>query len=206
MVAGIRPSTAPELSQPRPKLSDMTDPDRRPMVPVPPPERPLRRRQAARIIVRAQGCVLLMADTDPGLPGSSWWVTPGGGVDGDETTRQAAARELVEETGLRVDADDFIGPIARREVWHGYSDQVLVQQEDFYLLDLPAPFVPDTSGFTPEEQITLSGHAWLTIDELAGQTVWPAELGSLMALDQDAGLIDWGSVEESTVPVELGHR
>ena len=180
--------------------------DRRPMVAVPPPQRPLRRRRAARVVVRAAGRVLLMADSDPGLPGSGWWVTPGGGLDIGETSRQAAARELAEETGLRVSAADLVGPIAYRVLRHGYSDQVLVQQEDFYALDLPAIFTPDSAGFTPEEQVTLSGFHWFTAEELGALLVWPAELARLVADATSSQPIDFGEVEESTVPVALGHR
>lgn len=184
----------------------MTEPDRRPMIAVPPPQRPLRTRRAVRIVVRAVGRVLLVGDTDPGLPGSGWWVTPGGGLDAGETARQAAVRELAEETGLRVGVDDLLGPVARRVVHHGYSDQVLVQVEDFFALDLPAIFEPDTAGFTSQEQVTLSGFGWFTVDELVDMTIWPAELARLMDADQDDLLVDWGVVEESTVPVGLGHR
>ena len=37
--------------------------------------------------------VLLFADTDPGVPGVSWWVTPGGGIDPGETPEAAGLRE-----------------------------------------------------------------------------------------------------------------
>ncbi len=176
------------------------------MISVPPPQRPLRKRRAARVVVRAQGRVLLMADSDPGLPGSGWWVTPGGGLDVGETSLAAAVRELAEETGLQAAAEDFIGPIARRVVRHGYTDQLLVQQEDFFAIDLPATFEPQTSGFTEQERVTLSGSGWFTAEELAGLVVWPAELGRLMQLTDPVGPIDLGEVEESTVPVALGHR
>lgn len=186
--------------------SMVNESDRRPMVAVPPPQRPLRQRRAARIVVRAAGRVLLMADSDPGLPGSGWWVTPGGGLDAGETSRQAAARELAEETGLRVYATDLVGPIAHRVVRHGYSDQVLVQQEDFFALDLPAVFTPDAAGFTPEEQVTLSGFGWFTAEELGVLVVWPAELALLLVGATNTQPIDFGEVEELTVPVALGHR
>ncbi len=185
----------------------MNEPDRRPMVAVPPHERRVRRRQAARVVVRAEGYVLLGSDTDPGIPGTQWWVTPGGGLDTGESFVQAAARELAEETGLRVDPVDLFGPVARRIVHHGYSDQVLVQREDFFVLDLPARFEPDTAGFTAEEKVTLAaGFGWFTPAELAGLTVWPAELLRLFEVSIGSSLIDFGDVEESTVPVSLGHR
>ena len=177
------------------------------MVAVPPPQRRVRRRQAARVVVRAEGRVLLASDCDPGIPGSQWWVTPGGGLDIGESFAQAAARELAEETGLLVDPGDFFGPVARRVVHHGYSDQVLVQREDFFVLDLPARYEPDTAGFTAEEKVTMAaGFGWFTVADLVGKIVWPVELPRLIAATTASGLIDFGHVEESTVPVRLGHR
>jgi 8-oxo-dGTP pyrophosphatase MutT (NUDIX family) len=172
----------------------------------PPSERPRRHRQGARVVVRAEDRVLLTNDTDPGLPDSNWWVTPGGGVDPGETFVQAAVRELREETGLLIGADQLVGPVARRRVGHGYSDQVLIQTEQFFIVDLPEPFAVDTSGYTPEERQTLQATGWFTLSELGDLTVWPAQLASLVVWRAGMRIVDWGDVEESTVPLLAEQR
>lgn len=168
-----------------------------------PDGRPLRRRRAARVIVRSGAArgrprVLLFADRDPGIPGSGWWVTPGGGIDPGETDAQAAVRELFEETGLVVGEDLLQGPVARRVVVHGYSDQVLVQQEAFFLVDVD-PFEVDTSGFTEAEKVTLLDHGWFGADDLRDREVWPVHLAEVMHWAGQETL-DWGLMHESTVP------
>lgn len=168
--------------------------------------RPRRSRSAARVIITDGRSVLLLADTDPGLPGTRWWVTPGGGIDPGETPLQAAVREVEEETGLAVGPGRLLGPVATRIVVHGYSDQVLSQTEAFFLLHVAETFAPDAAGLTPDEQITLDGWAWHRLDELAAvpEPVWPADLAALVALGAVPRHwpVDLGSVEESTLPVD----
>lgn len=171
--------------------------------PVPAHLRPERTRTAARVIVIADGAVLLLADTDPGLPGSRWWVTPGGGIDAGETPAQAAVREVAEELGLQVSESQLVGPVAVRDVVHGYSDQILRQHETFFLLPLAERFEPSQDGHTPDELITLAGWAWIDLTELGQQRepVWPSWIGEL-ATSWDGKLRDFAMMEESTVPVE----
>lgn len=180
-------------------------PRERPMIPVEPALRPVRHRNASRVVIRSGERVLVVADTDPGVPGSHWYVLPGGGWDPAESSREAAVRELAEETGLSVHADDLVGPVAHRIVSHGYSDQVLVQYEDFYVLDLPSAFEPDVSGFTAEEQLTLGEFRWVTTEQLSTLVVWPLEVPELMVADGTVDR-DLGEPEESTVPLSKGHR
>ncbi len=150
------------------------------------------------------GRLLLFSDSDPGLPGSHWWITPGGGVEPGESDREGAVREVAEETGLRVPETSLVGPLAEREVVHGYTDVVVSQHEVFFGLVAPA-FEVDVSGHTEEERLTMTRHRWWTRDELAStdETVWPASLLELWsAMERGDDFFDLGRQEESTVPVE----
>ena len=173
-------------------------------VAVAPHLRPWKSRRAVRVVVTDGEAALMFADTDPGTPGSRWWVTPGGGVDPGESDVEAALRELHEETGWRAAAGDLVGPVMRRVVVHGYSDQVCEQSEVFFVLRTPR-FTPDLSRHTSDEQLTLSGHAWLDLGALhrVREPVWPGVLDRLVALSRHPDRWPWdmGVVEESTVPV-----
>lgn len=171
--------------------------------PVAPADRPRKTRRGARVIVTDGTHVLLFADTDPGVPGSRWYITPGGGIDPGESPLEAAVRELHEETGLVVAPGDLVGPVMRRVAVHGYSDQICAQSEDFFVLSTKQ-FTPDISGHTLDEQTTLAGHAWVPITDLdeVGIPVWPVALRAILDhAASERGVWDMGEVEESTVPV-----
>jgi len=161
-------------------------------------DRPVKRRSGARIVVLAGDEVLLQSDTDPGVPGSRWWVTPGGGIDGDEDPRVAAARELREETGLEVAPAQLRGPVATRVATHGYSDRILVQEETFYQVRV-ARFEPHPAALTDGELLRLTAQRWFRVDSLPWP-LWPERLRELV--DWEGGEpLDLGHVEESTVPL-----
>lgn len=172
-----------------------------------PGRRRIKFRDAVRVIVISdRGSVLLFRDTDPGLPGSGWWVTPGGGIDPGESVLDAAVRELAEETGWAAGIEQFAGPALSHVVIHGYSDQVLVQREPFYVLRTPQ-FEVDTTDHTDLEKLTLTGCGWFSVAELSELVVWPAVLPDLLGRGlPTAAALDLGVVEESTVAVDATER
>jgi 8-oxo-dGTP pyrophosphatase MutT (NUDIX family) len=67
------------------------------------------KRKAARVVLLDRlGRVLLLRARDPADPSKPpWWEIPGGGMERNETSAEAARRELREETGI---VDVEIGP------------------------------------------------------------------------------------------------
>lgn len=167
-----------------------------------PADRPRKSRATVRVIMIENDRTLLFEDSDPGVPGTSWWTTPGGGVDEGESEAHAAIREVAEETGYRLAESELLGPIAVRHVVHGYSDLVIEQDESFFLA-MVSPFEVDFSAHTPDERLTLLGHRWWTHDDLrhTDDWIWPYELVELWSLagQPDTWPIDLGTQEESTV-------
>ena len=184
----------------------------RTFVPVPPAKRPRQQRRTARVLlVDERERILLFADSDPGIPGSQWWITPGGGIDPGESDLDAAVRELAEETGVRITASELVGPILLRSVVHGYSDIVIDQEDVFFACWVPAFEVSD-AGYTEEERLTMTAYHWWTREELAATTeeVWPVDLVQVWAeADERRGREPTPPrrgpmVEESTVPAGDG--
>jgi 8-oxo-dGTP diphosphatase len=71
------------------------------------PRRPLPRLGSAAIVVDEAGRILLGIRSQPPLEGH--WVLPGGGVKPFETLATAVEREVLEETGLVVKAQEQLG-------------------------------------------------------------------------------------------------
>lgn len=67
---------------------------------------PYRHLSADAVIPVDGEVVLLLRDKEPS---EGKWVLPGGMVETGETAREASEREAREETGLRVEATEFVG-------------------------------------------------------------------------------------------------
>lgn len=135
-------------------------------------------RRAARVLlVDASDRVLLFQGSDPARPGHRYWFTPGGGLDPGETPAAGAARELAEETGLRL-APAELGPSVWAETVEFPFDGVWYRQDqEFFLVRVPSWEV-DTAGFDAVEQASVHGHRWWSVDELAGtaERYYPPDL------------------------------
>ncbi|MEH0828637.1 MULTISPECIES: NUDIX hydrolase [unclassified Micromonospora] len=139
-------------------------------------------RRAARVLlVDAGGRVLLFSGWDPSRPDHRYWFTPGGGLDPGETAAQAAARELAEETGLRLDPAALGAPVWSETVEFPFDGVWYRQEQEFFLVRVPAWEV-DTTGFTDVERASVSGHRWWSVDELAasGHRYYPEDLPAVL--------------------------
>jgi 8-oxo-dGTP pyrophosphatase MutT (NUDIX family) len=141
------------------------------------------RRTAGRVLLLdAGGRVLLFEGTDPARPQETFWFTPGGGAEPGESCRRAAVREVAEETGLRLDPDDLVGPIWCRDTLFTFAGASVRAYEEFFVssTDLDAP---DMSGFSQLETDTVVGYRWWSEAELreSEAVVFPRELGGLLS-------------------------
>ena len=143
---------------------------------------PVARRAARVLLLDADGRVLLFRGGDPLAPErGTWWLTPGGGLDEGESHAEGAARELFEETGLRLDPDVLGEPVLHREVDFDFEGVRYCQAEQFFLARIDAHAV-DTRGFTPLELRSVFEHRWWPRAELrgTGDTVYPEGLVALL--------------------------
>ncbi|MFI7605515.1 NUDIX hydrolase [Micromonospora sp. NPDC049366] len=140
-------------------------------------------RRAARVLlVDADDRVLLFAGRDPARPEHRYWFTPGGGLRPGESPAVGAARELAEETGLRLDPAGLGEPIRRETVEFPFDGVWYRQEQDFFLVRVPGWEV-DTAGFDDVERASVTGHRWWSVTDLAGTSdrYYPADLPGLLA-------------------------
>jgi 8-oxo-dGTP pyrophosphatase MutT (NUDIX family) len=127
------------------------------------------------------GSILLFLTTAPDTSLFARWVTPGGGVDPGETHRDAAIRELFEETGLRISDPgepvwnyDFVVEWDNADHDTGHAEYYVVRT---------TRFDPSSEGWTDDEKIDTLDSRWWSLDDLrtTGEPFEPANLVDLVS-------------------------
>ncbi|MFF3957556.1 NUDIX hydrolase [Streptomyces sp. NPDC001890] len=145
------------------------------------------KRKVARVVLLdPDDRILLMHGFEPEDPASTWWFTPGGGVEGDETREEAALRELTEETGI---TEVELGPLLWQRMCSFPFDGRRWDQDEWYFLARTRQTATDTRGQTGLERRSVAGLRWWTSAELsaARETVYPTRLAELLRTLLDEG-------------------
>jgi ADP-ribose pyrophosphatase YjhB (NUDIX family) len=143
----------------------------------------LTHRSARLVILDDEDRLLLFRYADEHRP--AFWATAGGRVLDGEDFRDAAARELAEETGF----DAPVGPFLReRTAVYAVADQEPARRIEHYFLVRCAGGAPDRAGWTAEELRTIRDYRWWPLAELraADEPVLPEWLPELFAAARSA--------------------
>ena len=134
-------------------------------------------RPAARVLlIDARDRLLLFKWKPPNV-----WITPGGGLEPGETYKQAAMRELWEETGL---SGVELGPwVWSRRHTFSWENRLYDVRERFFLVRTRA-FSLASAILDPVEAAVISEHRWWSVEEIRSavgkETFAPRRLGELL--------------------------
>lgn len=149
---------------------------------------PISRRAARVLLVDGADRLLMFHGFDPARPERRYWFTVGGGLQPDEPAEVGAARELAEETGLRLTPEQLGDPVWQEVTDYPFDGRWYRQEQQFFLVRVPAWEVV-TEGFDAVERDSIDGYRWWTIAELEStdERFYPVDLPDLLRRVLGAG-------------------
>lgn len=124
----------------------------------------IKRKAARAVLLTSQNEILLIKISDPSGTWSGW-ITPGGGIDDNETDIQSLARELKEELG-------YTQPFKAEKLWFRttrftWVNENYEQTETFYLLKTEKFEVAESLELTESEKAGFKDIKWWRLEEIA---------------------------------------
>ena len=134
-------------------------------------------RSAARlVVVDPYNRVLLLQHVRPS--GRRLWATPGGGLEDGETFEEAAAREALEELGVR---NPYLSTLCDRTADFVLVDRQVHQTERFFFLRLDSLEMGDEVLEEHRRERILETHWWSLADlQDSSELIFPADLPEIV--------------------------
>lgn len=125
--------------------------------------------------------LLLLHTMDPAEPErGTCWELPGGGIDPEETAKEAARRELREETGIVVDdVGDCLAVVEGTFDFHGRTYR---QSEHLFRVDVREATCEPSDLDGEIERAAHLGHRWWPVAEVLAteENLYPPGLAALV--------------------------